>query len=835
MITKSIKRSLSLVLILGIVFLPICAQQPASPTPTQRKPAPAARSVAPSAAGATIDTLLAADSFKVYGEVKNVGQVLRSGNIADLIDPIMKLADPPKEIKLLVKFANAHAESLSTARMVIAAWPAKRGLPQALMVIELSSADDARKFEAELRGFLPKIIPTPTPSPTPNPTADSREQKSPAPGEKNVDTNVAATKPGDAKPAPPPFMIKQTGALVLLSDTAVDFKKLRPADSRALADDQNFRQVRDRFASEPIFLFFNVALDERARVAAQEAAANEQAARKPDPPATQTKDAASVVVDPKEVENPNTEPEEQSDTPVAVPEMNANVDVTLPAQNPQESQDLPKIAPFDTNFGEIMGALFGGEPRWPEAVGAVIAFDGDSYVARVLLVYGTDSKPLAVPFVPQLISGPAVTLQSPAILPADTEFFVTASIDATQIYDNIAKTMIESQGLGQRAELRNQTGYTQSIKGSAPEPPFASMEKRLGVKFKEELLPVLGNEIAVSIPMGMLTGKPAQPTPEASPSPAAGASPDTNGTAKKSSQSPVVLISLKDKQAAHDLLPRIIDGLLGGGAGNSNNNKQAGQLSKMLAQSEKREDTEIVSYAGLFSYAFIGDFLVLTADTAATRHVVDAYLAHQVLASDSHFRNFTRWQPRQVLGQVYVSPALMESYHSYANDPTALISDQIRDFFRRLGPESEPVTYALSNEGSGPMHELHVPKNLLLMLVASISGEANQTPLRTNEAMARAALSVIAASEAQYRAEKENGGYGTLEQLIEKGMLQHELLEKHGYRIDLTISGSNFEATAVPLEYSKTGMLSYFVDQSSIIRAADHGGGPATVADRPIQ
>ncbi len=33
------------------------------------------------------------------------------------------------------------------------------------------------------------------------------------------------------------------------------------------------------------------------------------------------------------------------------------------------------------------------------------------------------------------------------------------------------------------------------------------------------------------------------------------------------------------------------------------------------------------------------------------------------LASDSHFKNSTRWQPRQVLGQVYVAPGLVETIH----------------------------------------------------------------------------------------------------------------------------------------------------------------------------
>ena len=177
----------------------------------------------------------------------------------------------------------------------------------------------------------------------------------------------------------------------------------------------------------------------------------------------------------------------------------------------------------------------------------------------------------------------------------------------------------------------------------------------------------------------------------------------------------------------------------------------------------------------------------------------------------------------------------MDSYRSWANDSTALISDATREFLLRLGPTSEPVTYALSNDGVGPLHELHVPKNLVLMAVAGISAEANQSPLMRNESMARAALSITAMSEARYRADQGKGSYATLDQLVAQGMLSKDMLENYGYKIELTVSGDKFEATAVPTEYGNTGKLSYFVDQTAIVRGGDHGGGPATAADRPVQ
>jgi hypothetical protein len=50
----------------------------------------------------------------------------------------------------------------------------------------------------------------------------------------------------------------------------------------------------------------------------------------------------------------------------------------------------------------------------------------------------------------------------------------------------------------------------------------------------------------------------------------------------------------------------------------------------------------------------------------------------------------------------------------------------------------------------------------------------------------------------------------------------------------VTASADRFEATAVPIEYGVTGTLSYFIDESGVLRAGDHGGGLASIADEPV-
>jgi hypothetical protein len=427
-----------------------------------------------------------------------------------------------------------------------------------------------------------------------------------------------------------------------------------------------------------------------------------------------------------------------------------------------------------------------------------------------MLVNAPDEKVISpIPFFPQFISGPALVPEAPSILPTDTELFVSASLDFPQIYEGMLAAANAQFEQMQRIKM-------QSVKNTEVPSPFAVYEKKLGIKFKDDLLPLLGNELALTVPMQVLDAGP----PAAQPSPGQPVEDDSRQKqATPAGPSPIFAIAVKDRQAIRALLPRMIDSLGLKGA-------------SMLAQTEKRDDTELVSYANMFAYAFVGNFLVFSPDVKATRHVVDSYLNHETLSSSTHFRNYTRWQPRQVLGQVYVSPALMESYNLFARE-SGQISDQFRDFLMLLSPLAQPVTYAISNEGLGPLHELHIPKNLVMLMVAGASSESNDPPVIRNESITRNAMRTIASAEATYQATEGAGRYGTLDELIKAGLISKEIVQNYGYKIELSVSNTRFEVTAVPIEYGKTGKLSFFLDDSSVLRAGDHGGGAATIADKP--
>lgn len=120
-----------------------------------------------------------------------------------------------------------------------------------------------------------------------------------------------------------------------------------------------------------------------------------------------------------------------------------------------------------------------------------------------------------------------------------------------------------------------------------------------------------------------------------------------------------------------------------------------------------------------------------------------------------------------------------------------------------------------------------------MFMVATMSSEMSDRPVSTNESIAKSALQTIAAAQTTFHSTKD-GRYGTLQELIDEGLVYKDLTEHYGYRIQVTVSSNRFEAIAVPVDYGKTGRNSFFIDESNILRGGDHGGGAATVADNPI-
>ncbi|MEN3326860.1 MAG: hypothetical protein V7638_1667 [Acidobacteriota bacterium] len=762
----------AVITLLFLITLTATAQQK-----RQTIPKPQPKAAAPQAPAPTFDTLVPAESYIIYGEVRGTGQLIRSSAINDLLEPVIQLAGPPKEFRAIVRWLNMHAEDVMTSRLLVTGWRSNsaKDLPEALIAIEFPSAEEATKFSVSLNEFLSKVL-------------------SPAPPLSLLSPDKSLNVLPEKKEPPPAsrFHLKRFGSLVVLSPTPWTIKQLKPAGSKLLAEDTNFRAAHNRFSSELVFLYLDTKVIEREE---EESRKQREQIRIEDEKQAQAQAQAPA----ESKKNEEEEKEEETAGNFTLTEQVVN-----PTAMPGEAKDEPSGPDPVSGALSVLGSLLfdSGETKLPDGVAFALSFEGDSFDLRALLVNQNGGKADAIPFMPMLITGPPITSEAPNILPADTDLMLAMSLDLPQIYTTIAKPRTNHF-------ITTKSNSNINIKEVEPESPFAEIEKRLKINIKDDLLPLLGPEIAVRLPlhnMGII-GLPALTAP--------------TGEVKEqqTSNGPVLAIAVKDKDALRALLPKIIDGIGFKGA-------------SALAQTERREDTEIVSYANAFSYAFVGNFLVISGEPATTQYVVDSYLKHETLSADGQFRNSTRWQPRPQQGQLYISPALMEGYKLWAQQPSTLVSDQTRAFLVRAGTTALPITYSLSNEGLGPLHEVHIPKNLVLMAVAGISGESNPPQRVQNERSAIGVMYTVAQAEAAYK--KANGTCATLDQLTAANMFPKEMMEKTGYKFDLTVSGDKFELSAVPLEYGKSGNMSLFIDQTFVLRGGDRSGAAATASDPPI-
>jgi len=823
-------RFVARLLLIGLLVAPAAAQQQTNP-----KPPPAAVQEAP-----VFEELLSTDTYKLYGEVRNVGQLLSNGGAGEIVDPILKLSDPGPQFKSIVNFLKKNAEPLAQARLMFATWPVRTDVPTVFVAIEFPTKEDATKFAPKLETFLPTVLP-PVPVPidtepksdNPKQPAENVQKPNPQP---SLEPPRETSKPARNAPIESPRVIAQTavpteerlpfvithaGNLVCISDKSFKFSKLRPKDSNALFREQSFHTVREQFSSEPIFFFFNVALEDKTKpsssptqITADEAAlmkANDTDDSRDETPEEAARSRAGVG-------EPSPDPNRQTAVLTATTTGSAS-----PTPTPTKEEQAQRIA--TRQLGQLLDAIGYGEPQWPEAVGMAVALEGNEYIVRASMIDKAESKKTPIPFVPQLIGGPAFTSEAASVLPDDTDVLVSASIDLVQTFDGMRKAAEKKHKDDARA--RSQT-YENGVMVAEGRPRnespdvFAAFEKDAGLKIKDDLLPVFGHEIAVAGSLKTLTTAgfgvtvPSAPTTNSSEA-------DKDAQAeKKESVLPALLIEVKDRDAARPLMPKILTGL---GIGEAN----------LIAQTEKHGDTEMVNYGGIFAYAFVGDFLVIS-DALGVRKVVDAYVNHQTLSSNTVFRNSRRWQSARTTGQVYISPAMMEQNQEQIRKMSGTMDPGLRDFLLGLNPNAEAITYALSDDGMGMRHELRLPKNYILMTVASISSVTKNPPPEMNEGLAAGMLQWVASAETQYKEGPGKGSYGSFQQLLDAKLIQTtDSFDKYGYKYEVTATGTAFEATATPKEYGKGGKRSFFVDQTGVLRGDDHGGGPATVADKPVQ
>jgi hypothetical protein len=881
---RSTRRAVALLLTCALVASVLFAQQPkVATTPPNAAPQEA------TASSVTLDTLFASDSYAIYGEMRNVGQFVSSEEINQMLEPLHLPGMIPAEATDLLDFIRAHDETLASARIAFGAMPVQDGLPDVVAAIEMSSAEDAQKLEPQIREFIadyhaahPDVIgaadankpdavktgatrTTATRGASSTVASEGARRRAQAQTTQNTRAGEHTAGAKTAAEESAPIFIKRSGALLAMADRQFTFKKLRggtaASDAQLLTNAPGFQAARAQFSRDTLFLYFNTTLisrsmkrkmDEEERQQKELLAMTADIHPVPlDPSASsmnsnvaRSRAAATVgnanitVTNTNSVESnsnasrPTIVVEQTPDPSEMSPQERAEIEAEMAKAKEEQAKAVAeeeakrKASPeyaeqrrkeeqqreFQQQLGQVMygGGATGG--TWAESIGVGLSLENDELVARSLFINDSPDRPLRpVPFIPILLSGPQIAPEASSVLPADADIFVSASLDLPQMYDYVASVFRIFDMAAQASGEQDKQGLFES--------QVTAFEKENKFRIKEDLLNALGNEIAVCLPADFLGVRRAGAV-------VATEGDEKSGEARAVQSSPVVVISLNDKKAVQDLLPRALEAL---GA--------KGVSEQMLI--EKRGDVEMLTFSNGCA-AFIDRFLVVALDPATMRWVVDAYNKRETLANNEEFRRAVGWQPRAALGQVYVSNALLKETFADVHNSVADIEDhELRNFISRLDPNPGAVTHVVTREGDGLLHELHVPKNLLALMSASAVVAEKTAPIRAKESAAVSALYSIAGAQEKFK--EENGRYAT------QSELEAELKSERGgdggtssafkvpdYEIKLNVSGDEFSVTATPTNYPKQGRRSFYIDQTMTMRGGDTGGKTATASSKPI-
>ncbi|HEX7957602.1 MAG TPA: hypothetical protein VF508_11700, partial [Pyrinomonadaceae bacterium] len=655
---------------------------------------------------------------------------------------------------------------------------------------------------------------------------------------------VAAAEPEPAKPgargaAKPAadFALRRVGRWLVYADAPFKLKSLRGEEGEpSLADSARFHAVRNRFTNDSLFVYVDTDVAQRGWALQMQQMAERQPADTPTvgidsaPPAGDTPGEVAVVAPVKMPTPPAGAPApEQTPTPEdagPTPEESGE-------DPPTEAEIKARLAEVEGNLKEaptppeptaeekavrglsgVMGNLWSGVPRIPGAVALGVGLDRGALAIRLAVENTPDGTIALIPFLPNLVSGAPVTADSAAVAPDDAELFLAGSLDWTHVYNSTLGAASVNT-----AALMGASGEEGEGK-AAPQPSadetIAAVEKLFGFKFKEDLLPSLGNEVGFSMPLDANDfgigprgggGVPAEKKEEKE---------------RDAVPGPLVYVSLNDTAKMREILPRVLVAFGFAPFGASQ------------GASEKREGVEIRTLGASdgFAYAFVDDYLVL-GELKSVRHCADSFSKRQTLAASNAYRDATSWQAKQKLFHLYVSDAIARRVVGDTTKRSGGSTDPVvRALITQLeAAEYAPAAYEATNEGDLVMHEMRLPLSLVRSYALSVTVTARDAPVLLGETMAGSTLQRIAAAEAAYKEEKENGRFGTLEELIAAELLEKTFLEHVDYAVELKVSADKFEATATPKNYGKTGRRSFYLDETGTLRAADRKGQPATPDD----
>lgn len=531
----------------------------------------------------------------------------------------------------------------------------------------------------------------------------------------------------------------------------------------------------------------------------------------------------------------------------------------------------------------ISGSLFA-----PEAIRSIAlasTFERGGVTDRLIVSLNPAKKNL----LGTLFGGPATDFRATRYIPAGTPALISHSFDFTRLYDELIVpvvfgAMAEAEAYQQayremaarQAEKKESQKRQDSDEDEArlseevmlkarermQQPEFingivAGMEKRVGLKFREEIARCLSHEVTFAYEI-----------------------PATSPEDKQTHMA--ALIGLRDREAAKTAINKLIAYQIGSlnsavqssdeETGNATPPKEKSdeELKKeqqqrlamiSLLPRESYKQAEILridAIFDLFGIAYVEDYLIIADSTDTIKRLIDTAENNDGIGREANFNAAVSGLPATAVSRVWFGP-------KYFDD---MLSSFVRLWAARppgssdAAPLNLPATVAGFVESSDDSIRLEAftPIGVAGMFAFDSLSDQVRSGTARNEHDAQTLLRTAAVVQRRYAAQHQDQ-YATLDELIRfqqehpvmndaDGSKSPEEAANIAYRRDLRAfrAGQNnyryalnlrpdkkgFEATATPVSYGRNGRHSFFIDESGRLRRANKQGSLADASDELV-
>jgi hypothetical protein len=335
------------------------------------------------------------------------------------------------------------------------------------------------------------------------------------------------------------------------------------------------------------------------------------------------------------------------------------------------------------------GALAGLSSR-PYAIAMGGSLQGDTATLRALLIY--DANQSAGPFAELFSSiASAARMGHPVaanFATTDADLFVDMMMDWDKLYEAI------ESALGMIAGAQSNGGLQSG--GARSADLFAMAEASLGFSIKNDLLPTLGNELAIS-----LAGFDRFLFPSASPA--------SNGQRAAATTRPLLprfmlMVALKDPARFEKLISRLVS--------------VQGSASIQLARAPYRGVT--ISYNKDVAYTISGGFFIISGSPADIRRALDAHALGNSLASTAEYHAAVG-SPQQAMMQAYLSSSISNKILESISAEVLKASPELKDYVRSAAQSRSAIGLTMMPDSDGLMMEMRAPTKLAFMALAAVT------------------------------------------------------------------------------------------------------------------